>query len=460
MKAPENTDEGIEAAKFASLAPRPTTLAATGLAPLMVGELVLKLLLTGGVATTGQLIERLALAGPVLDQVLQSLRSEGQVETRARLAGEPDLRWGLTERGRHDALDAAARCGYVGPAPVPLAEYSRLVRLQSNRARKVTRQVMRDVFQGVVIAPEMLDRLGPALNSGRAIFLYGGSGTGKTFIAKRLARALQGSVLVPHAIAVDRGIVRLFDPVLHRPAPAERGSLLHLDRGHDPRWAVCARPTVMAGGELTADALEIRFDAATRTHVAPLQLKANGGLMLIDDLGRQRITPAELLNRWIVPMEENVDYLSLGAGGHFSVPFDVILVFSTNFDPRVLADEAFLRRIGYKIEIRPITAHEYAEIWQGVCEQRGIPYDRDLVDFTVQKLHATHGVPLLPCHPRDLLGLALDHAAYASSGRVPDVASLTHAWENYFVRADNRPLDAAFATIDGDTTWPGNEAPF
>lgn len=422
-----------ELRRLTQLAPRPTTLPQTGLTLTFLADLLGKHLASAGVLSTSQLIERLALAGPVLEQVLQFMRAEGRVEVRSRLGLDAELRFGLTDRGRQEAADALNRGGYVGPAPVPLEAYTALVRRQSVHATFITRDAVRDAFRGVVIPDEMLDRLGPAVNSHRAMFLYGHAGTGKTYTARRLAAALSGLVLVPHAIAVGEAVIEVFDPLCHQqmtfvdtPAPAL------LDQGFDPRYAPCERPIVLTGGELAADMLEVQCDSATRTYSAPIQLKANNGFLLIDDLGRQRIEPTVLFNRWIVPMDLREDSLTTGKGHHFEVPFDLVLVFSTNLSPADIADEAFLRRLGYKIEFLPICERDYARIWQGVCAERSMVFDPKLVEFTIRELHRKSGIPLLPCHPRDLLSMALDRIAYLGAGELDEV-TVRWAWDGYFL---------------------------
>lgn len=456
MLAIDEPDE-TPAGPHAGLAPRPTTVAQTGHTVPFLIDLAAKHLLSVGVLTPSQLVGRLALAGPIVGQVLQAMRAEALVETRMKLLQDGELRFGLTECGRAHALDATARAGYLGPAPVPLADYERVVQAQSRQGARVTRGTLRDAFRDVVIADTVLDQFGPALNSGRSIFIYGGAGTGKTFIGQRLIRVLGGEALVPHAISVGECIVRVFDPLVHRAvvgnARAGDASLL-LRQGFDPRYVACERPMVVAGGEMHADMLEVSYDGATREYSAPLQLKANGGLLLIDDLGRQRISPAELFNRWIVPMEEGRDFLALAAGRHFSVPFDVRLVFSTNFDPSVLADEAFLRRIGYKIELAPITPEQYGRIWRLACASRGVEFDQALVDYAVESLHVPDGVPLLPCHPRDLCGMALDYSNYLGEGQALSAASLRRAWDSYFVRHRNaQPDQHALPARAGEGQW-------
>jgi hypothetical protein len=429
--APESTQP--ELLRLASLAPRPTTLAQTGLSLTFLADLLGKHLASAGVLTTSQLIDRLALAGPIIDQVLQFLRAEGRVEVRSRLGLDAELRYGLTEKGRLEAADALNRGGYIGPAPIPLADYVSLVRKQSVHSHVITQQAIRDVFRGVIIADELLDRLGPALNSRRAMFLYGHAGTGKTFTARRLAAALDGLVLVPHAIAVHETVVEIFDPLCHEQMSfVNPPSATMLDEGFDPRYLACERPIVLTGGELSADMLEIQHDSSTRTHSAPIQLKANNGFLLIDDLGRQRIQPTQLFNRWIVPMDSRQDSLATARGQHFEVPFDLVLVFSTNLRPEDIADEAFLRRLGYKIEFTPIQPSQYRQIWRGMCAERSIAFNPRLVDYAIDVLHRKSQVPLLPCHPRDLLGIALDRIAYLQTVEL-DETSLRWAWDCYFL---------------------------
>ena len=427
--------------RLTRLSPRPTSLEETGLSLTFLAELLGKQLAHAGVLTTSQVIERMALAGPIVEQVLQFMRTEGRVEVRSRLGLDAELRFGLTDKGRQEAQDAFSRGGYVGPAPVPLADYSAVIRKQSVHQHKVTRQAVHDAFEGVVIADEMLDRLGPALNSRRAIFLYGHAGTGKTFTARRLASVLNGLVLVPHAIAVHETVVEVFDPVCHEQLAFSNPPLpTMLDQGFDPRYVPCERPIVLTGGELSADMLELQYDASTKTYSAPLQLKANNGFLLIDDLGRQRIEATALFNRWIVPMDSQQDSLATKRGHHFEVPFDLVLVFSTNLRPEDIADQAFLRRLGYKIELRPILPDEYKQIWQRVCAERGTVYDGGLVDYVIEQLHRRRQVPLLPCHPRDLVGMALDRATYLGRGRL-DTDALRWAWDCYFLHKDSNEFE-------------------
>lgn len=414
------------------LAPRPKSIVETGLRFNLICDLLEKHLYDAGTLSLSALRQRSALAGPVLDEALGFMRREGRIEVRGPTPDESSLRYSLTERGRSAAQDTLARSGYLGPAPVPLEAYSQIVKEQSVHERMVTRELMRAAFADVVLDTEMLDRLGPALNSGKAIFVYGEAGTGKTYITQRLSRLVGETVLVPHAIAIGETIIQVFDPAVHIPVGTPSSGVL-LDDGHDPRFVLCRRPLVVTGGELMPEMLEVQFDPITRQFRAPLQLKATNGMLIIDDLGRQRVPPKVVLNRWIVPMEEGRDYLSLPTGQHFAVLFDLILVFSTNLKPSDLADEAFLRRIGYKIQFEALTPEQYHEIWRQVCDQHGVAYDHSVCQGVIDRLHRPAKIPLLPCHPRDLIDMALDHAAYLGVSDVLQHNALEWAWKNYFV---------------------------
>ncbi|MFC3283389.1 AAA family ATPase [Litchfieldella rifensis] len=414
---------------------RPSTVAETGLDLLYLADLLSKQLYEHGVLDLHRLSRGSALAGPIIEEICHFLRDEGRAEVRG--VGEYGaLRFGLTDRGRAAALEALSRDGYGGMAPVPLEDYARLTTQQAMSAVGIDRQRVHEAFADTVIPPERLDQLGPALHSGRAMFIYGDAGTGKSFIARRLSRLLPGEVLVPHAILVAGKALRCFDPAVHEPLAASDDSplaRLYLEQGHDPRYVRCRRPCVVTGGELTLDMLEVQYDPATRIHHAPVQLRANNGMLVIDDLGRQRMQPLELFNRWIVPLEERHDYLALSNGQHFQVPFDVALVLSTNLDPLQLADPAFLRRIGYKIHFEPLERVDYLTIWQQECGKQGVAFDEGVVNFLVDEWHARFAVPLLPCHPRDLLGLALDYLRYQGLGHEQlSRQALEWAWQNYF----------------------------
>lgn len=423
--------------RLAALAPRPQDLASTGLDERLLAELTAKHLQTAGTLTLAQLAERLGLPGPVVEKVLNFMRREAKVEVKPRAEGTGSLPYALTERGRSAALDALLRSGYVGAAPVPLADYVKLVQTQTVHARKANRESLRRVFEGMFMPEDTADQFGISVNSGRPVLIYGPAGAGKTYVTHRLSRLFREIVLIPHAVAIDETIVQVFDPLLHKAMRVGDGQSIMLERGYDARFVACERPVVITGGELTLDLLDVRYDASTRQYEAPLQLKANNGMFVIDDLGRQKASPDQILNRWIVPMSERRDYHSLGSGRHFVTPFDVVLVFSSNLHPLDLTDEAFLRRIGHKIYCGYVNREGYEYIWEGVCEERDIEFDPELVQFVIEELHQRHQVPLLPCHPRDLIGIALDKAAYLGSTNDLTPELLGWAWNTYFVSMNN-----------------------
>jgi predicted ATPase with chaperone activity len=420
--------------RLAQLAPRPKTLQETGLSRELLIDLIAKHFLDRGTLSLSELSEATALSGGILEQVLEFMRGEALTEVRPARNDKVGLIYGLTDRGRSAALDAMNRSGYVGPAPVPLHLYRKVTEAQSVHRHAVTRDNVYRSFTDVVIEPGLLDRIGASVNSGRAIFLYGDAGTGKTYISQRLTRLFPGLILLPHAVAIDNQVVQVFDPLMHKVVDVNHSDdAVMLGRGHDRRFAVCERPAVITAGELSADMLEVAFEPTAKLYEAPLQMRANNGVFIIDDLGRQHIEPKQLFNRWIVPLEEKIDYLSLKSGKHFSVPFDVVLVFSTNIHPLKLADEAFLRRIGYKIEFKPMTPDAYQRVWHDTCVQLEIDYDAQVLQFVINELHGKHNKPLLPCHPRDLIGMAVDHSLYVDNERYIDCEKMVWAWNNYFV---------------------------
>jgi hypothetical protein len=433
---PDATVGSVES--LTRLSPRPRVLQETGLSELFIADLLAKHLQAGGVLTLVELVRRVALAGPILEKILAFMKREGLIEIRSQVEKNAGLRYALTDKGRSAALEASMRSGYVGPAPVPLADYARVVRAKSVHKRNVTRADVEQLFDGIVIKEDLVDQLGQSMNSGRSIFIYGPAGTGKTFISQRLAQLFHDLTLIPYAILVDKTVVTIFDPMLHKAVRIEDESkALMLEHGHDPRFVSCERPVVTVGGELSAEMLEVQYDAATRQYDAPLQLKANNGLFLLDDLGRQKVHPDALLNRWIVPMEEHKDYHNLGSGQHFVVPFDEVLIFSTNLRPLDLADEAFLRRIGYKIHFDNISVEQYQRIWKNACDEKSIQFDAELIDYLINDLHGGTSTPLKPCHPRDLLGIAMDRVRYRNQPRALTRDLLDFAWESYFVSVNS-----------------------
>jgi len=421
------------------IAARPRSIAETGLGQDFLCDLLAKHLYWGGELNQQQLVERLALTWLVLENLINFMRVSSYIEVRSPNESSGLLRYALTERGRNLALDALLKSGYVGYAPVPLALYQSVVEAQSIHRNVVTREDMARVFNGVVIRDSILAQLGPAMHSGRTIFLYGLPGTGKSYTATRLVRLIADAVLIPYALAVGDYVVQFFDPSIHHPLPTNNEvDQFMLNVGHDPRFVYCQRPAVVTGGELTLDMLELAHDPITKQYFAPLQLKANNGIYIVDDLGRQRFSSANLLNRWIVPLDQKLDYLTVGCGTRFPVPFDMVLIFSTNFNPLELADEAFLRRLGYKIRFDALNTAEYEAIWRQVCERYALKFDVSVFKHAM-KLYHEENRPLLPCQPLDLLSLVMDQCRYEGVSNNINNEFLDNAWNSYFVRPLTSP---------------------
>jgi len=425
----------------AVFAQRPRSIKETGLSAEFIGDLVIKHLHVNGIADLHQLSENIALSGNILETVLTDLRKQNQVEMLSASHNSRGERYALTDKGVAQALVALSKSGYTGPAPVTLEQYRTVVQAQSVQNSKVTRPDVQKAFEDTIIDPQLLDQLGPALHSGRAIMIYGLAGTGKTYICKKLTRLLGESILIPYAIAVGESVVQVYDPSLHHEVKAnENPASIHLHQGSDPRFIKCERPVAVSGGELTLDMLEIDHDKNTRLSQAPLQLKANNGMYIIDDLGRQRVSPIDLFNRWIVPLEEKHDYLSLDTGKRVQTPFDVILIFSANINPVDLADEAFLRRLGYKIKFAPVSQAQYIDIWQLYAKELQLNCPADLLDEIIDR-YKKENRPFLPCHPRDLLGLVRDQCEYQGDDRIATTERLHLAWDTYFIEIKNARID-------------------
>ena len=431
----------------AGLPAAPRTVEETGLHLLLISELALKVMHQHGLGHLQELSTHLKLSAALIESLFTHLRKEALVDIRRRGALDGDVVYQLTQAGRTRASEALARNLYSGPAPVPIAAYVARVQAQSVGAMGVTQHELEQALATVVVRPEVRDQLGAAMNSQRAILLYGPPGAGKTFLCERMARLLTGHIAVPHAIEVDGEIIRVFDPLVHRCAPTTEGPRATIDSRNrsDDRWVLCERPMVMTGGELTLEMLDLVYDARAGYYQAPPHFKANNGIFLVDDLGRQLVTPRQLLNRWILPMEHRHDYLMLRNGSKFRIPFDTMLFFSTNMQPSEVADEAFLRRIGYKIYVGEVSVADYRRILRDVCDEHDVRCADEVVDDLVQGLHVQHARPLLACYPRDLVGQIVDYATY--HGRKPELSfdMLQWAWHNYFA---TQPASLATANLE------------
>ena len=423
--------------QYTDIAPMPTTLAETGVSVQLLRDLLLKHIYDASVISLNRLAERMALAGSVVETLSQLLREDALVELSSNNEGDGSLSFRLTERGRYGARAANDRSGYIGPAPVPLEQYNEVVNHFTLKNHSVTEQSLKQLFSEFVIEDTLQDQLGAAFNSRKAIFIYGPAGTGKTYTISKIIKLFNDRCLIPYAIAIKDSLVQVFDPQIHvkKESTATDRSLLFRE-SYDPRYLPCQRPVVMTGGELTADLLEVRFDAQSNINQAPLQLKANNGVFFIDDIGRQSVPASTIFNRWIVPMEENRDFLSLVNGQHFKVPFDVQLVFSSNINPLELADDAILRRIGFKIHFEAIKSRAYAKIWQQELSKNQLTDDEHILEYVLKELHFKENVDLLPCHPRDLIQMALTQAIYKGEPGVLSKERFYWAWKNYFVNLD------------------------
>lgn len=427
----------------ATLPPAPRTVQDTGLPFIFLIELAVKTLFLGGQLRLTELAGRMKLSVGVIDALIGYLRTEKLCEiNRSGSTGtDADISYRLTDLGRMRGAEFLGRCAYAGPAPVSLDDYCATVRSHSVGSMCIPRARVHDHFGDIVVNAGILDQLGAAMNSGRAMFIHGPAGSGKTYLAERLSGLLSGDICVPYAIFAGGEVVQVYDPVVHAPGTVcdSSGETLYRRGTRDARWICCRRPAVLTGGELTLDMLDLKFDHTTRYYQAPPHLKANNGIFIIDDLGRQRCSPTDLLNRWIVPMDRKIDFLALHTGYKFEVPFDVIVVFSSNLPPAELGDGAFLRRIGYKIHVGPVVEEDYRSIFKSVCAGAGIAWDEDSFVYLLHERHAREGRPLLACYPRDLVGQVRDRAAYDGEEAALTPQALEWAWNNYFTGVQAAP---------------------
>ncbi len=430
-------------AQGAPFVPQPQTIEETGLDLSMILDLVVKSIYFAGRPSARQIAAQLALPFPVIDEVLTFLKREQLAEVVGSSGtGEQLYQYSLSSKGFEKAEEALSRNQYIGPAPVPFAVYLAVLEKQSIRAMRVTPDTVKTAVSQLVISDDVIGALGPAVNSSRSMLLYGGSGNGKSTITTAIGRMLPGEVLIPYAVDLNGIIVKVFDPRVHNEIPldqqrdrrgADAGVMPGIERRRDRRWVVARRPMLSVGGELQLKDLELRYSPQSQFYIAPLQWKANSGILIVDDFGRQMIQPKELLNRWIVPMEERVDHLSLHTGDVVEVPFDVLLIFSTNLHPSQLGDEAFFRRIRHKIEIPDPTRDQFLEILSRVCQQREMQIDPQAAQYLVERYYVQTGRGFKGCHPRDIVDLVADIAAYHGEKPAFTRAHLDAACHSYFV---------------------------
>jgi len=430
-EAKEDPDGDITTAEDRFVPRQPNSLEDAQLTGAEVEALILKYLLARGEVSGRAIADQTQLPFILIDELLHTMKADRLVGHKGAAAMN-DYVYQLTDIGRERARRFAAHCTYFGSAPVALDEYITSVSAQSLTQQQPTEEDLRRAFRELLIPQRMLRQLGPAINSGRGLFLFGPPGNGKSSIAERVTKAFGDAVWIPRAIGIDGEILRLFDPINHEELPLKRGEGL-IDQSHiDKRWVRIRRPTIVVGGELTMQNLEVTLNTSTGISEAPVQLKSNCGTLVIDDFGRQRMSTDELLNRWIVPLEMRFDFLNLANGKKIKVPFDQLLIFSTNLEPRELVDDAFLRRVPYKIAVKDPSVDEFRELLKVVAPAMGVEYHAEAAEYLIEEHYLRLGRPFRYCHPRDLLMQIRNYCLFRNIKPVMTNEYIDFAVDTYF----------------------------
>lgn len=416
--------------------PVPTSFDALGVPRAVLENLLIKTLAAYPKSDILTLTKLMSLNSHLIEDMLAMLRTKSLVEvfqgqSTGFQSAAGSVCYGLSEQGNLAADEAFIKDAYLGPAPVSLTDYRQMVEAQDVRAQMVNRDDVTYALKDVLGAERMISVLGPAINSGRALLLYGDAGTGKTYVATRLLNSLNTSVYVPYAVYAMGNIIKVFSPQHHKPVSSSEVKSIAFKEQFDRRWVLCERPSIQVGGELTMDMLEVNHSEHNRVWMAPLQMMANNGIFIIDDLGRQPMPVDTLLNRWIVPMEYFYDYLNLPNGQQINIPFILTLAFSTNLDPEKISDPAFLRRLGYKIQFQPLLREEYRSLWEIFAKAKNLTITDDTFEKLYQ-LHERHSVGFYPCIPKDIAGISRDIIVFEEIEPYvsPDIVS--RAWDVYF----------------------------
>jgi len=391
--------------------PVPWNIKDTGLSETFLEQLTCNILYSRGELTGRVIADALGLSFSVIEPLLSDLKARMIVELKSSLGyGMISSIFALSEMGRKRCRESAGASQYTGPAPVPVGQYMAAVRAQKPPKGWLNRQTLTRAYRHMVTGPEIFSQIGPAINSGKSLLIYGNPGNGKTYLAEALLDLDSADVYIPYALEYNNTIIQIYDPLHHKPVDGadEAGVLFSLERSFDSRWVRCRRPFLVSGGELSIEMLELSFNAATKVYDAPFHVKANNGMYLIDDFGRQKVTPAELLNRWIVPMENRIDHLTLPTGGKLAMPFEAFLIFSTNLNPSGLGDEAFLRRIQYKMFVKNPSPLEFRNIFVGFCKAKGLACPDELIEQFMDRHYSRTRRQFRRCHARDVISHAID----------------------------------------------------